>query len=289
MSTPGPDLSLRDPFCHHHIRLNEMLWGNVIAIGGLHVGALLAPFFFSWSAVGVAVFLWWISGGLGICLGYHRLLTHRSFETPKMVEYALTIFGNLTWQGAPIRWVGTHRMHHRDSDTETDPHSPRHGFSWAHAFWCLMEDPLGRDPRELAKDMQRDRVHLLLDRYFWVPQIVLAVLLHALGGWPWVIWGICVRTVFSYHATWFVNSAAHTWGYRNFETRENSHNTWWVALLSFGEGWHNNHHAFARSARHGLRWWELDLTYLTIRVMQALGLARDVYAVEWKAVRGKKV
>lgn len=288
MSTPDPDVSLRDPFYKHRIRRDEMLWGNVIAIGALHVGALMAPFFFSWSAVGVAVLLWWISGGLGICMGYHRLLTHRSFETPKVVEYALTVFGNLTWQGSPIRWVGTHRMHHRDSDTEGDPHSPQHGFSWAHTFWCLMEDPMGRDPRELAKDMQRDRVHVLLDRYFWVPQILLAVLLYSLGGWPWVIWGICVRTVFSYHATWFVNSAAHTWGYRNFETLENSHNTWWVALVSFGEGWHNNHHAFARSARHGLRWWEVDLTYMTIKVMKTLGLAKNVHAVSWRTVRGEK-
>jgi stearoyl-CoA desaturase (delta-9 desaturase) len=278
---------LHDTDEYQRIRPDDMLWGNVVAIGALHVGALLAPFFFSWSALAVAVVLWWISGGLGVCLGYHRLLTHRSFETPKIIEYALTIFGNLTWQGSPIRWVGTHRMHHRDSDTETDPHSPQHGFSWAHTFWCLMEDPLGRNPRELAGDMQRDKVHVILDRYFWVPQMILAVVLYALGGWPWVIWGICVRTVFTYHATWFVNSAAHTWGYRNFETRENSHNTWWVALLSFGEGWHNNHHAFARSARHGLRWWEIDLTYVTIRLMAMLRLAKNVHAVRWRSVSGK--
>lgn len=265
-----------------------MLWGNAVAILGLHVGALLAPFFFSWSAVGVAVLLWWVSGGLGVCLGYHRLLTHRSFETPRLVEYALTAFGNLTWQGSPIRWVGTHRMHHRDSDTETDPHSPRHGFSWAHMLWCLIEDPLGRDPKALAQDMQRDPVHRFLDRYFWLPQVVLAVVLYLAGGWPWVIWGVCVRTVFTYHATWFVNSAAHTWGYRNFDTLENSHNTWWVALLSFGEGWHNNHHAYARSARHGMRWWEIDLTYWTIRAMEKLRLARRVYALDYQQAIAKK-
>ncbi|MFQ5742610.1 MAG: acyl-CoA desaturase [Acidobacteriota bacterium] len=259
------------------MHFQNITWGSAVGIVGLHAGCLLAPFAFSWSAVGVAVFLWWLAGGLGVTLCFHRLLTHRSFETPKIVEYLLTVFGSLNWQGGHVRWVGTHRLHHRDSDTESDPHSPRHGFNWAHVLWCFVDDPLGRNPRELAKDLQRDPVHNFLDRYFALPQLALAPILYALGGWPWVVWGICVRTVASYHATWFVNSAAHTWGYRNFETGEDSRNNWWVALISFGEGWHNNHHAFARSARHGMRWWELDLTYLTIRLMGKLGLAWNIH------------
>jgi len=265
---------------HHRVDFRNMHWGNTIAILGLHVACLVAPFYFTWSALGIAVFLWWLAGGLGVCMGYHRLLTHRSFETWKPIEYVITLLGNLSWQGGAVRWVGTHRMHHRDSDTDSDPHTPKHGFNWAHILWCLYKDPLGRNPRDLAKDLQRDPVHRVLDRFFWVPQIVLAGVLYALGGLPWVIWGVCVRTVFSYHATWFVNSAGHTWGYRNFETRENSRNSWWVALVSFGEGWHNNHHAFARSARHGLRWFEVDTTWWTIRIMQALGLAWNVHVAD---------
>ena len=267
----------------HRVRLENINWGSFLGIGGLHVGVLLAPFFFTWGALGVAIFLWWLSGGIGVCLGFHRLLTHRSFQTWKPLEYLITVCGTLSWQTGPIHWVGIHRMHHRDSDTDTDPHSPKHGFDWAHVLWCLVEDPLGRDPRALAIDLQLDPVHRFLDRYFWLPQVFLAAILYAIGGWPWGVWGICVRTVFSYHATWFVNSAGHTWGYRNFETREFSTNNWWVAILAFGEGWHNNHHAFSRSARHGLRWFEIDLTWWTIWLMQKTGLAWNVHVAEWSA------
>lgn len=254
----------------------NMDWGNFIAIAGLHVACLLAPFYFTWGALGIAVLLWWAAGSLGICMGYHRLLTHRSFKTPKLFEYFLTTLGSLNWQGGPVKWVGTHRLHHKESDTDKDPHSPMHGFSWAHVLWCFVKDPAGRDPRKLAPDLERDRVHALLDRFFWVPQVALAVVLYALGGLPWVIWGVAVRTVFSYHATWFVNSASHYWGYRNYETREESRNNWWVALISWGEGWHNNHHAHQRSAAHGLRWFEIDVTYWMIVALSWVGLARDI-------------
>jgi len=252
-------------------------WVPFTAIALLHVACIAAPFYFSWSALGIAVLFWWIAGGLGVCLCYHRLLTHRSFKTPKPVEYLLTAMGCLNLQGGPIKWVGTHRIHHKESDTELDPHSPKHGFDWAHVLWCVVRDPQGRDLRRYAPDLQRDRVMVWLDKYFWVPQVAVGVALYALGGIPWLVWGVAVRTVFTYHATWFVNSASHTWGYRNFDTREESRNLWWVSLLAFGEGWHNNHHAFPRSAAHGLRRLELDPTYWTIKVMSWVGLARDIH------------
>lgn len=264
----------------HRVRWDNINWTSFLAIAALHAGVLLAPFYFTWSALGVAAFLWWVSGGIGVCLGFHRLLTHRSFQTYKPLEYIITTCGALSLQGSPIFWVGTHRMHHRDSDTDGDPHSPKHGFDWSHMLWCVTGDPLGRDPRELARDMERDPVHRWLDRYYWVPQLVLGVVLYAVGGMPWLIWGVCVRTVFSYHSTWFVNSAGHTWGYRNFDTNEFSTNNWWVAILAFGEGWHNNHHAFARSARHGLRWFEFDLTWYTIWLMEKLHLAWNVHVAD---------
>jgi stearoyl-CoA desaturase (delta-9 desaturase) len=258
-------------------RWKHVDWVPFTAIGLLHVACLAAPFYFSWSALGIAILFWWIAGGLGVCLCYHRLLTHRSFKTPKVVEYALTAMGCLNLQGGPIKWVGTHRIHHKESDSELDPHSPRHGFDWAHVLWAVVNDPYGRDLRRYAPDLRADPVMVWLDRYFWIPQVVVAAALYAMGGLPWLIWGVAVRTVFTYHATWFVNSASHTWGYRNFETRELSRNLWWVSLLAFGEGWHNNHHAFPRSAAHGLRRLELDPTYWTIKAMSWVGLARDIH------------
>ncbi len=264
-------------------------WGPAIVIFAIHAGALLAfwPAMFTWKALWTAVVLQLVCG-LGITLGYHRLLTHRSFRCPRAVEYFLSLLGCLNLQGGPIKWTATHRLHHQHSDEEQDPHTPRHGFFWSHFIWVMTFDP--RFDRyelysEYAKDLARDRGHVFLERTAELWQLVLAGALYAWGGWPCVIWGIFVRLVYIYHSTWFVNSASHTWGYRNYETRDVSRNLWWVALVSFGEGWHNNHHAYPRSARHGLRPWEFDLTWMVIRGMQVVGLARDVRLPEQGATR----
>lgn len=262
--------------------MDRMLWDHLIAIGTLHILCLFAPFTFSWGALAVAAFLYWVSGCLGVTLGYHRLFTHQSFETSKFIRYSLAIFGTLAYQGGPIKWVGQHRTHHRDSDKNGDPHSPKHGFFWGHMLWCMMDDHLGRDPRALAKDLQKDKFLVLIDKWFWVPQVVLAIALFLIGGFGWVVWGVALRTVLEYHSTWFVNSASHTWGYKNFRTKDDSRNNWWVALISWGEGWHNNHHAHQRSARHGMRWYEFDFTWWTIQVMELLGLVRKVYVPDVK-------
>lgn len=274
-------------FKHRRITMSELDWPVVAGIGAMHIGCFAAPFYFSWSGFAVALFLYWLTGAIGITLCFHRLLTHRSFKTPKWFEYLLTIIACLAWQGGPVQWVGVHRLHHRHSDDELDPHSPKHGFTWAHMFWCMHKQPEGRDPAAAAKDLSRDVGMRLIDRFFWIPQVVLVGLIFVAGEWAaslgwetsglsWLLWGVCVRTVFVYHSTWFVNSASHTWGYRNYDTKDISTNLWWVALLSFGEGWHNNHHAHQRSAAHGLRWFELDPTYWTIRLLGLLGLARDI-------------
>ena len=271
----------------HHDDLNRSRfnWGVVIGLAVLHIGAVFAPWTFTWSALGVSFVLWWVSGGIGVCLGFHRLLTHRSFQTPKWFEYVLTLCGCLATQGSPAQWVGTHRLHHRHSDEELDPHSPRkHGFGWAHVWWTIFNPPEGEDPKGAAQDLMRDPFHRFLHIFFWLPQFVVGAILLAVGmaiqdwrlGVSWLVWGIALRTVVVYHITWFVNSASHTWGYRNFETTDGSTNLWWVALLSWGEGWHNNHHAEQRCARHGRRWYEFDVTWITIKMLSWVGLAKQI-------------
>lgn len=257
---------------HDKPRLQGALVFSVVVC---HLGCLAAPFTFSWSGVGILIALWWITGGLGICLGYHRQLTHQSYKTYRPIRYALVTLGCLANEGAPIVWTGTHRLHHHHADEHDDPHSPnKGGFAWGHLLWTFFYEHAGS--RRAARDLERDWFIRTLDRWCLVPTILLSVALFLLGGWSWVVWGVFVRTVFVLHCTWFVNSAAHTWGYRTFETTDGSRNNWWVALLTFGEGWHNNHHAYHRSAAHGLKWWEFDPTYLTIRAMELVGLAWDV-------------
>ena len=262
-------------------------WLAVLWVGGLHVGILLAPFTFTWSGLVVCAVLYVLTG-LGITLGYHRLLTHRSFQTPRIVEYLFAILGVLANEGGTLKWVAAHRKHHAYSDEDGDPHSPAKGFWWAHMLWWMHYDPTLDDPiegRKNVKDLCRDPFYPFLERWQIVPPLALASLLFSVGwlwggvgvGLSWLVWGMFVRTPLVLHSTWLVNSAAHVWGYRNFETTDRSTNLWWVAQLSFGEGWHNNHHAYQRSARHGLLWWELDLTYLLIRALSIMGLTKDIH------------
>ena len=246
----------------------------------MHVGALAAPFYFTWQAFLLFIFLGWLTGGVGICLTYHRLLTHGSFKVPKPVEYVLTLCAVLASQGGPINWVARHRIHHAYSDQEEDPHSPRKGFWWAHVFWLFRYRPL-LDDYELyvpyAKDLASDPVLRFINSTHGLYQILLGIGLYFWGGLPFLLWGLFARTAFVYHITWFVNSATHLWGYQNYDAKDDSRNLWWVALLAMGEGWHNNHHAFQRSAAHGLKWWEFDQTYLTIKLMEFFKLAREVH------------
>lgn len=253
-------------------------WGVIIFMALIHAGALLAlvPANFSWTAIGVAVLLHWITGGLGITLGWHRLVSHRSFQVPKWLEYVLVFCGTLSVQGGPIWWVGLHRHHHLYSDQNNDHHDSNKGFWWSHMGWMLYDVPAEEESQRFTKDIADDPVYQFLDNYFLPIQIALAVVLYLIGGWPFVVWGIFVRLVAVWHCTWLVNSATHKFGYRTFEAGDRSTNCWWVALMTYGEGWHNNHHAFQYSARHGMKWWEIDMTWMTIQLLQALGLATKV-------------
>jgi len=263
----------------------QISWVNTLFFVFLHIGSLFAliPGNFSWSAVGVALFLYWVTGGLGITLGFHRLVTHRSFQTPKWLEYILVFCGTLACQGGPIEWVGTHRIHHLHSDTEPDPHDSNKGFWWSHIGWLIYHSPAKFDIPRFTKDISEDPVYEFLQTNFIFIQFALGFLLLLLGGWSFVVWGIFVRIIWVYHCTWLVNSATHKFGYQSYNSGDKSTNCWWVAVLVFGEGWHNNHHAFQYSARHGLEWWEIDLTWMTIQFLQMFGLAKNVKLADKKS------
>jgi stearoyl-CoA desaturase (delta-9 desaturase) len=187
-------------------------------------------------------------------------------------------------EGGPIQWTVTHRIHHAHTDRTGDPHTPRDGGYWAHIGWILHGTAQDHDQATIeryAPDLIKDRFYVLLNRFYYVPIVVLGVFLFYFGGWPVLLWGVFLRLTLAFHATWLVNSATHLWGRTRFQTGDDSRNSWWVALLTFGEGWHNNHHAYPTSARHGLRWYEFDLNWLGIRALQLLGLAHAIKRVRF--------
>lgn len=261
------------------VRKEGLNWGTSIFIVIFHIGAVGALFFWSWQAFLVTLLLWWISGSLGIGMGYHRLLTHRGYQVPKWLEYFLAVCGTLALEGSPVHWVTTHRLHHAHADSGGDPHSPRDGRWWSHIGWILVGTAQQHDRAVLeryAPDLMKDRFYRWLLRWWFLPLVTVGLLLWFFGGFGMLLWGIFLRTTFGLHATWLVNSATHMWGTQRFKTSDDSRNNWWVALLTFGEGWHNNHHAHPRSARHGLRWYEIDLNWYGIRALQLLRLAKSI-------------
>mmetsp|Transcript_6144 Transcript_6144/g.7034 ORF Transcript_6144/g.7034 Transcript_6144/m.7034 type:complete len:445 (+) Transcript_6144:77-1411(+) len=243
-----------------------------------HLGCLAAPFCFSWFNVGLMAAGWVVTGMLGICLSFHRQLAHKSFTTPKWLEYFLAYCGSLAVQGDPIEWISSHRYHHLNCDTPLDPHTPYEGFWWSHAGWFLdSKATLERvGDRSNANDLAAQPFYRHMQKHYGLHVLASAAAIFAIWGFGGLVWGFCMRACFVYHCTWFVNSAAHVWGNQPYNTGDLSRNNWWVALLTFGEGWHNNHHAFEYSARHGLEWWQFDPTWMTIRALQFVGLADKV-------------
>jgi stearoyl-CoA desaturase (delta-9 desaturase) len=267
-------------------------WLTLTTVALFHAGALAAFFFFTWERLAVMAILYVLAINVGIGMCYHRLLTHRGYQTPKWVEYLMSICATLSLEGGPIFWVSTHRVHHQLSDQEGDPHTPKEGGWWAHTGWILFGNALHAQTAVLARyapDLSRDRFHVWLSKYHWLP-ITLSGLALLAGGWMWggwkegvgmVLWGVLLRVTLGLHATWLVNSATHLWGSRRFETRDDSRNSWWVALLTGGEGWHNNHHAHPVSARHGLKWYELDPNFWGIWLLSKIGLAKKIRVAQF--------
>ncbi|MHB1022119.1 MAG: acyl-CoA desaturase [Acidobacteriaceae bacterium] len=266
---------------------------NVITaffMGVFHIGAIAALFFFSWKNLAIAAVLYFFAINMGIGMGYHRLLTHRGYRVPRWLEYFLAVCGTLALEGGPIFWVATHRVHHQYSDHEGDPHTPHDGTFWAHVGWILSGRAMHSETALLgryAPDLTKDRFHVWLSKYHWVPLTTVGLVLLAIGGWSMVFWGIFLRVTLGLHATWLVNSATHMWGKRRFETRDDSRNNWWVALLTGGEGWHNNHHAHPVSARHGLAWYEFDPNYYGIWFLEKIGLAKKVQIAKFDPANPK--
>ena len=282
------------------VRPFQFNWPYIIVIAGYHAAAVLAfmPGYFSWSGLVLAMLGTHLCGLFGINLCYHRLLTHRGLKVPKWLEHAMVIVAMSCLQETPARWVAIHRRHHQFADEQPDPHSPLANFFWGPCGWILVHQPelsrLGIYER-YAKDILRDRFYVALERHGWLVWINLLQMplffaagfaaawlsgeppaLAAQTGLSILLFGVFVRTVLVWHITWAVNSVTHLWGYRSYETDEDSRNNIVVGLISNGEGWHNNHHADPRSARHGHRWWEMDNTWLTIRFLERIGLATDV-------------
>lgn len=277
----------------HHAEAYENVWANgldwpvVIWIIVTHAGALGAFYFFTWKALALFAALSFITGALGVCMGYHRLLTHGSFQTYRPMRWLFAWLGGMSGEGSALTWVANHRKHHAFSDKEGDPHSPRDGGFWAHMLW-FMPNHGAKYNRALleryAPDLLKDRGMMFLHHTFLLWHWVVGLLMYFVGWYFWdaytgasfVFWGVFMRMMYVLHVTWFVNSATHMWGYRNYQTSDDSTNLWWVGLLAFGEGWHNNHHAYQRLARHGHRWWEVDVTYAGIWLLEKVGLAWNV-------------
>ncbi|WP_417391079.1 acyl-CoA desaturase [Gimesia sp.] len=280
--TPQPESSQPDRYATPD-------WANIGWVVAIHLGLLAAPFYFTWTGLLTCVFLGWLTGCIGICMGYHRLLTHGSFQTYSFMNRAIGLIGLLAGQGPPIQWVANHRKHHLHSDQPGDPHSPREGRWWSHILWLVphhSSEEIQATHQRFAPDLLKDPFMRFLQKTFLFWHIGLGAILYGIGYWlggretaiSMVVYGMFVRLFYVLHATWFVNSATHIWGYRNYETTDDSKNLWWVALMTYGEGWHNNHHKYQRMAKNGHKWWELDMTYGAILVLEKLGLA-------WKVVK----
>lgn len=268
-------------------------WRDLLIIVSFHLLLIPAFFYFSWQNLAIMLVGNWIVGSLGVGLGYHRLLTHRSFKSPKWLEYTLTVFASMALQNEAYKWVATHRMHHQFTETDKDPHSTKPGFWWAHIGWIFKGTAQDHDEATLKKyvpDLLKDSGQQLIARLFYVPIILSAIILFLIGGWGMVLWGVVVRTIFGWHTTWFVNSLSHLYGKRRYETTDDSTNNWFVAILTFGEGWHNNHHAFPTSARHGFVWYEFDQNWITIQIFKRIGWAKQIrlYNDEKQTVKLKK-
>lgn len=269
--------------------MKNFRYSTFFGVGVIHLLSFFSFFYITWEGVLVSLVLYFLTGCLGVTFCYHRLLTHRGFTCNVLLRNICALLGCFALQGEPSHWVATHRVHHRQTDKTLDPHSPNKGFWWAHMFWVFWKHPLLKTQKQIelyTPDIYNDKYFTFLRTYYVEINTLLLFFLFVGGcvygfftqqdqllyGASFLFLGGFLRAVILLHTTWFVNSAAHIWGYKNYPTKDNSKNLWWVALLTFGEGWHNNHHHKASLCRHGIKWWEFDLTYLIIKGLEKVKL-----------------
>ncbi|XP_024972106.1 palmitoyl-monogalactosyldiacylglycerol delta-7 desaturase, chloroplastic-like [Cynara cardunculus var. scolymus] len=244
----------------------------------IHLLTLFAPFTFTWGAFWTAFVGYVLSTMFGISISYHRNLAHRSFKLPKWLEYSFAYIGVQTAQRDPIYWVSIHRYHHQYVDKNKDAHSPIYGLWFSHMGWLFDSSIIMENyqKRSNVEDLKSQSFYRFIKRTYVWHVLGFAAIVYALGGFPYLVWVIGVRLTCTYHVIFMVNSVCHTWRKRSWKSTDLSKNNWWMAILSFGEGWHNNHHAFESSAKFGLEWWQFDFGWCVIRFLEALGLATNV-------------
>lgn len=230
---------------------------------------------FRWELLWVALGSYFLRM-FGITAAYHRYFSHSSYKTSRIFQFVLAWIGSMAMQKGVLWWAAHHRNHHKYSDTDKDIHSPsKKGFWYSHMFWFLRDEYNDYDPR-LIPDFYKYPELRWIDRYHWIPPLIFSVVLYLLGGWGYLVYGYAVATFFLGHATWTINSLAHVYGSVRFQTRDTSKNNFWLALLTMGEGWHNNHHYYCSSANQGFYWYEIDLSYYILKSMSWVGLVWDL-------------
>jgi fatty-acid desaturase len=290
-------------------RQHRVIWSYWVSVVVLHLllPLMFVPWLFSWTGLALVFLGNYFFCSLGIGAGYHRLLTHHGFRCSKRFEHFLALLGVCCLQDSPARWVLVHRLHHKHSDEQPDPHTPLVSWYWGHVGWLFIEN------RELSsadtyqkyvRDLLQDPFYMWIERggrTYWIYLLQLPLFWSVgwLCGWVWyrepwgavqfatsiLYWGVIVRTVYTWHVTWGINSFSHLWGYQTYVTGDNSRNNWLFALATNGEGWHNNHHADPRSAQHGHRWWEIDITYRTLCVWERIGWITDLVRPQQEKIR----
>ena len=254
-------------------------WGKSIPFIVIHLSAVVgvAVLGWSWKGFALAVALYYVRM-FGVTAGYHRYFSHRSFRTGRVMQFLFALLATSSAQKGVLWWASHHRVHHKLSDKPGDVHSVlMDGFWWSHVGW-IMSSKYENTERDKVRDLEKFPELVWLETWHLVPPTILGVSLYLIGGWHAFVWGLLVSTVMLWHGTFTINSLTHVFGRRRYVTTDNSRNSLILALVTMGEGWHNNHHYYQRSVRQGFYWWEIDMTFYILKVMQALGLVWDLHA-----------
>jgi stearoyl-CoA desaturase (delta-9 desaturase) len=280
---------------------HQIDWIRCLPFIGLHI-ACVAVIWVGWSWIAVAVaFAMYLFHMFAITGFYHRYFSHRAFKTSRLFQFMMAFAGATSAQRGPLWWAGHHRLHHKHSDTPADSHSPRQdGFWMSHVGWFMTKEAYAT-PEKYTRDWRRFAELRFINRFDWLPPAVLAASLYGLGlllqhlapglgttGWQMLVWGFVISTIVVYHVTYTINSVAHQVGSQRYDTGDDSRNNFFLAILTLGEGWHNNHHYYPASARQGFRWWEVDLTFYGLRVLSWVGLIWDLRPVPAHVVAGRR-